>query len=52
MPKQKIHPFLNNPPPFLEKYFIPTLIAKLEEVNPPFVNGGGVELFLDILEEF
>ena len=42
MSKQRIPPFLNNPPfsptlPFLEKIFHLTLIAKLEEVNPPFV---------------
>ena len=26
-------------PPFLEKVFHPTLITKLEQVNPPFVKG-------------
>ena len=49
MSKQRIPPFLNNPPfsptpPFLEKMFHLTLIAKLDEVNPPFVKvewGGG-----------
>ena len=40
-------PFLNNCPPplvqthtFYKKNFIPILIAKLEEVNSPFVKGG------------
>ena len=34
-------PTFVQPLPFYEKYFIPTLIAKLQEVNSPFINGGG-----------
>ena len=37
--------------PFLEKIFHPILIAKLEEVNPPFINGGeGVWTMKECLE--
>ena len=47
MPKQRISPFLKNrpfssTPPFLGKIFQPTLIAKLDEVNPPFIKDAGV----------
>ena len=47
MSKQKIPPSLSTqfpplvqPHPFQKNYFIPTFIAKLEEVNPPFVKRG------------
>ena len=30
-------------PPFLEKIFHPTLITKLEQVNPPLCKGGGLD---------
>ena len=54
MSKQRIPPFLSNPPfsttpPILEKIFQPPPIeeVKLEEVNPPFIKvcvcGGGGE---------
>ena len=38
MSKQRI-PRFSSIPPFLEIFFILTLIAKLEEVNPPFTKG-------------
>ena len=48
MSKQRIPPFLSNPPirstpPFLEKIFSSTPIAKLEEVNPSLYKDGGGE---------
>ena len=51
--KVKNPPFLNNlpyglMPPFLEKIFISILVAKLEEVNPPFVKVGEVRIMGNI----
>ena len=46
MSKQRIPPSPHQPTPhFKNKYFIPTLIAKLEEVSPPFIKGR-FELFI------
>ena len=39
MSKQRI-PLLVQHLPFYRKFFIPTLIPKLEEVNPPFIKEG------------
>ena len=49
--KIRTEAFLDNPhfsstPSFLEKYFIPTLVAKLEEVNRSLCKGRVIELCL------